>query len=74
MYQVQAAGTGYDLWTLPLESDGAGLRAGKPEVFLQTQFNKRHASFSPDGRWLAYASDESGIYHQVSRASVHKQD
>jgi serine/threonine-protein kinase len=28
--------TSQDLWTVPLESDGAGLRAGKPEVYLQT--------------------------------------
>jgi len=52
--------TGTDVWTLPVENDGTGLRAGKPELFLQTAFNERNASFSPDGRWLAYASDESG--------------
>jgi hypothetical protein len=28
--------TSFDLWTVSIESDGAGLRAGKPEVFLQT--------------------------------------
>ena len=58
----------YQLWTVPLQSDGAGLRAGKPEVFLQTQFNERSPSFSPDGRWLAYASDESGAYQVYVRA------
>jgi serine/threonine-protein kinase len=58
----------YQLWTVPLESDGAGLRAGKPEVFLQTQFNERSPVFSPDGRWLAYASDESGAYQVYVRA------
>jgi serine/threonine-protein kinase len=61
-------GTGYDLWTVPVQSDGAGLRAGKPEVFLQTQFNERNPSFSPDGRWLAYASDEAGTYQVYVRA------
>ena len=50
----------FDLWTVPLESDSAGLRAGKPEVFLQTPADERYPSFSPDGRWMAYASDESG--------------
>jgi serine/threonine protein kinase len=66
-YQETAAGSG-DLWTLSLESDSAGLRAGKPEVFLQTQFSERHPSFSPDGRWLAYDSDESGAFQIYVRA------
>jgi hypothetical protein len=39
---------------LPLEGDR------KPFPFLQTQFNETYARFSPDGRWLAYQSDESG--------------
>jgi serine/threonine-protein kinase len=47
------------IWTVALESDGTGLRAGKPEVFLQTPFLSPTASFSPDGRWIAYASNES---------------
>jgi eukaryotic-like serine/threonine-protein kinase len=32
----------------------------KAEPFLQTPFNEGAARFSPDGRWLAYVSDESG--------------
>lgn len=48
--------SGADLWTAPVESDGAGLRAGKPEIFLQTSFNERMPMFSPDGRWVAYLS------------------
>ena len=45
---------------MPVESDGAGLRGGKPEMFLGTKFNEQHPAFSPDGNWLAYSSDESG--------------
>ncbi|MSV35720.1 MAG: serine/threonine-protein kinase [Bryobacterales bacterium] len=56
---------GFRIWTVPLESDGTGLRAGKPEPLPQTQFNEWSPSFSPDGRWLAYASDESGGVYQV---------
>ena len=58
----------FDLWTVPLESDSAGVRAGKPEVFLQTPADQRHPSFSPDGRWMAYSSDESGTYQVYVRA------
>jgi serine/threonine-protein kinase len=61
-------GSARDLWTVPLESNTVGLRAGKPEVFLQTSFDERHPSFSPDGRWLAYTSDESGTYQVYVRA------
>jgi hypothetical protein len=32
----------------------------KPQPFLGTPFNEGGAQFSPDGRWLAYVSDESG--------------
>ena len=60
--------TSGDLWTVPLESDGAGLRAGKPEVFLQTPAEELYPSFSPDGRCLAYVSDESGTSQVYVRA------
>jgi Tol biopolymer transport system component len=62
------SGTSSDLWTVPLESDSAGLRAGKPEVFLQTPADERTPSFSPDGRWIAYRSDESGTTQIYVRA------
>jgi len=58
----------WDLWTVPIESGAAGLRAGKPEVFLQTPANERSPTFSPDGRWLAYSSDESGTSQIYVRA------
>jgi Tol biopolymer transport system component len=32
----------------------------KAQPFLRTPFNERNSRFSPDGRWLAYTSDESG--------------
>ena len=63
-----SSATGYDLWTVPLESDSAGLRAGKPEVFLQTPATELAPSFSPDGRWIAYYSNESGINQVYVRA------
>ena len=34
----------------------------QPRLFLQTEFNEKQGRFSPDGKWMAYASDESGKY------------
>jgi len=60
--------TSWDLWTVPLEKETTGLRAGKPEVLLQTSSDERYPSFSRDGRWLAYASSASGNYQVYVRA------
>ena len=59
---------GYALWTLPLgdmESDHP--KPGRPEPFLVTPFDERRPVISPDGRWLAYVSDESGRYEVYVR-------
>ena len=44
-----------NLWTLPL--DGSGV----PQRYLSSEFNKAEARFSPNARWVAYQSNESGI-------------
>src|SRR5262249_24485640 len=55
------AETGYDLWTLPLDlSDPDHPKPQKPEPFLRTQADELIPMFSPDGRWIAYRSNESG--------------
>lgn len=46
--------TGSEIWILPLFGDK------KPFPFLSSASNESMASFSPDGKWLAYVSDESG--------------
>jgi dipeptidyl aminopeptidase/acylaminoacyl peptidase len=43
-----------DLWLLPTFGNR------KPIPFLQSPFNEKQGQVSPDGRWMAYASDESG--------------
>jgi serine/threonine-protein kinase len=48
-----------DLMVLPME-EGASGKPGKPAVFLSTAFAELFPAFSPDGRWLAYQSNESG--------------
>jgi len=67
-FHEQNPETSYDIWTVGVESDSAGLRAGKPEPFLQTAFDERHGTFSPDGRWIAYSSNESGAFQVYVRA------
>ncbi len=54
VYQALASSTRWDLWLLPTEG------ARTPEPFLRTPFNETAARVSPDGRWLAYVSDETG--------------
>jgi eukaryotic-like serine/threonine-protein kinase len=45
---------GGGLWMLPLFGDR------KPIRFVQSEFHQMFGYFSPNGRWLAYVSDESG--------------
>ena len=57
----------YDIWVLPLSSDRPPV-PGKPFPFLQTEFNEFGAKLSPDSKWVAYTSNESGqneVYAQT---------
>lgn len=61
VFSVQSVGTGSDLWILPIAQNPDGsLNAGQPEPLLQSPFNEQDPDISPDGRWLAYVSDETG--------------
>jgi serine/threonine protein kinase/Tol biopolymer transport system component len=55
--------TGVDIWVLQMgdPSPGSG-QFRKAQPFLRTPFNEGAPAFSPDARWLAYISDESGRY------------
>ncbi len=48
--------TGLDIWVMPLEGNR------QPRAFLRTRFNERTPRLSPDDRYVAYASDESGRF------------
>ena len=54
-----------DVWVFDLD------RGGKPIPLLNTQFHEANPAFSPDGRWLAFTSNESGrpeVYIQAFRS------
>jgi dipeptidyl aminopeptidase/acylaminoacyl peptidase len=54
IYTLTEPRTGLNLWARPVDG-------GEPaRAFRATEFSELFASFSPDGRWLAYQSDETG--------------
>ena len=55
LYADRDPKTSYDLWKVSLADR-------TPVPVLRTQFKEPHGSISPDGRWLAYSSDESGRF------------
>jgi serine/threonine protein kinase len=58
LYTLIDAKTKNDIWVVPIPSGTQ--KDQKPVPFLATEFNEREGQFSPDGRWVAYVSDESG--------------
>ena len=61
-FQETRPQTGPDLLILPVEGDEAsGWKPGTPTVFLSGSYGESQPRFSPDGRWLAYQSNESGV-------------
>jgi len=59
LYSVNDPKTRYDLWVLPNPAGNSAER--KPAPYLQTPFDETQGQFSPDGRWIAYTSDASGV-------------
>ena len=55
LYTQVDSRTKSDLWLLPLAGDHP-----KPIVLAASEFNEMQGQFSPDGRWVAYAADDSG--------------
>jgi len=61
LFQTFDRNTRFDIWAAPQQGDR------KPFPVVRTQFDEKDAQFSPDGKWFAYSSDESGrmeIYAQ----------
>ena len=53
VYTIRDPKTQFDVWILPLGDK-------KPVPFLQSPFNERDPQISPNGKWIVYASDETG--------------
>jgi len=67
-FEEQHPQTDNDLMILPMAGDEAsGWKPGTPTVFLNSPFTEREPMFSPDGRWIAYASNESGRFEVYVR-------
>ena len=70
VYQSRSAESAqFDLWTLPLD----GPAAGKPEPFLTTPAIEVFPTFSPDGAWLAYLSNRTGVFELYVREFANRE-
>ena len=59
LYRTQPQGSNtshWNLWAVPVEGKG------EPFPVVQTNFDERDGQFSPDGKWIAFESNESGRY------------
>lgn len=59
----ESVGSAYEIWQLDLDHD----RAARPFV-NNARYHEMEAAFSPDGRWVAYQSMESGHWEVYVRA------
>ncbi len=66
-YHADDAGQKSHIWIAPVEEQGGRLKAGPPQQFLTGNYDDQLPSFSPDGRWMAYQSNESGNYEVYVR-------
>jgi Tol biopolymer transport system component len=56
VYSENDPKTTFDIWVLPMD----GITDRKPISFLRSEFNEFQGQLSPDSRWMAYTSDQSG--------------
>jgi len=69
IYEEIDPATSVDIWVLDLPKPGSP--PGTPPTarpFLKTKFSETQVALSPDGRWLAYQSNESGRFEIYVRA------
>ena len=62
VYLQRPTANSFGLWLLPMQG------SRKPELIHESKFPLTFAAFSPDGKWAAYASNESGGYEVYVQA------
>jgi predicted Ser/Thr protein kinase len=60
LYREGTPHTKQDLTFIPVAPDGKPIAGAKPTSYLRSPHNEAFGRFSPDGRWVAYQSDETG--------------
>ena len=60
VFAANRPGTGWDIWLAPATESAGALTMGTPQAYLTQAGGQYAAVVSPDGRWIAYSSDESG--------------
>ena len=60
LYETSDPETRRDLWVAPVTPDGRLAEGVQPKPYLHGPFAEWHGRFSPDVRWVAYQSDETG--------------
>jgi len=55
------------IWIAPVEASGGWLKTGQPRPFLKSTYAEYNAAFSPDGRLMAYTSNEPGNWEVFVR-------
>jgi serine/threonine-protein kinase len=61
--EMRAGSAAPDVFILPMEgSEASGWKPGEPWVFLDSPSVENVPEFSPDGRWIAYMSNETGRF------------
>jgi serine/threonine-protein kinase len=69
VYNTAGATTSRDIWVLPLDlTDPERPKPGTPEPIVESAGADVDPRVSPDGRWLAYSTNESGSHHTFVRA------
>jgi serine/threonine-protein kinase len=67
-YHLWNPETSFDLWSVPIAATVEGVASGAPEPLLATRAFENYPAYSPDGRWLAYCSNDSGVPEVYVRA------